>query len=282
MKNIFSPQTPDEGSPHGTGSGGNSAQANPKKGGKSATAIINEAIAASAGHRYGDGSEYGTIRYGSTSAGLAASQDSKVKLDLSKRSDLSALALAQEHITKMTGNPNFTTPVPSAPDFLAAYTAFNDALAACEAAKTAQKEATFLKDQQRANLDYFLTQRGNYVQNASDGDGTVILSSGFDVRSPRTPVGLLSAPTGLYITLNGTPGVLLLEWDSVAHSRSYVIQCSPANTMTREWAPFKTSSVAKLRIEGMSLGQMYAFRIAAVGGSTGQSDWSAEVVRMAA
>ena len=33
---------------------------------------------------------------------------------------------------------------------------------------------------------------------------------------------------------------------------------------------------------GLTLGQMFAFRIAAVGGSSGQSDWSAEVVRMAA
>ncbi len=32
----------------------------------------------------------------------------------------------------------------------------------------------------------------------------------------------------------------------------------------------------------MEIGKMWAFRIAAIGGSTGQSEWSAEVVRMAA
>jgi hypothetical protein len=86
----------------------------------------------------------------------------------------------------------------------------------------------------------------------------------------------------LHLTLNGTPGVMFLDWKSVPHARSYVIQCSPADTMAREWTPVKTSSTVKVKFDGLTLGKVYAFRIAAVGGSTGQSDWSAEVVRMAA
>ena len=89
-------------------------------------------------------------------------------------------------------------------------------------------------------------------------------------------------PVNLLLTLNGTPGVMHLTWSGVLHARSYVIQCSPAGTMARVWSPFKTASSTKLKIEGLTLGEVYAFRIAAIGGSTGQSDWSAEVVRMAA
>jgi hypothetical protein len=75
---------------------------------------------------------------------------------------------------------------------------------------------------------------------------------------------------------------MFLSWDVVANSRSYNIQVSPADTMARDWNPLLTSSTTKQRLSGMTLENIYAFRIAAVGGSTGQSDWSAEAVRMAA
>lgn len=261
-----------------TQSGG--AAAMPGAAGNSGAA---HAAGSPAGPRYGDGTRFDSgAHYALGDAADPAPQGAKVRLDLFRRSDLNLAQFSQEHVTAMTGNANFPTPTPSAPDFLAGLSAFQAAVSAAEAARVAAREATAVKDEARALLELLLNQRGNYVQSASNGNGPVILSSGFPLKNPPSPVGILPAPINLLIELNGTPGVMLLSWRHVAYARSYIIQCSVANTMTRDWQPFKTSSVAKLRIEGLTLGQVYAFRIAAVGGTTGQGDWSAEVVRMAA
>ena len=232
--------------------------------------------------RYGEAHYDSGVRYAIQNEVVPENQGAKVKLDLRQRTDTGIAQFSLDHITAMTGNTNFPTPNPSAPDFLAALTAFQTAYSAAETAKAAAKQAVSAKDEARAYLELLLSQRGNYVQIASNGNAPVILSAAFPVKNPPTTVGELPPPINLLITLNGTPGVMHLSWAGVAYARSYVIQCSPADTMEREWSPFKTSSSTKLKIDELVLGKIYAFRIAAVGGSTGQSDWSAEVVRMAA
>lgn len=209
-------------------------------------------------------------------------QGAKVKLQLYLKSDPVLSQFSTDHIAAMTGNTNFPTPTPNAVDFLAGLDLFQEAYSAAEMAKASLKEAIALKDEARAYLELLLNQRGNYVQIASNGNAPVILSAGFPVKNARVPVGELAYPLNLQAILNGTPGVLHLSWNAVSRARSYVIQCSPADTMAREWAPLKMSSTPKLKIEGLVLGKTYAFRVAAVGGSTDQSDWSAEAVRMAA
>ena len=233
--------------------------------------------------RYGDGTRFNHgARYAVAAGETPEPQGAKVKLDLRLRTDLGIGQFSLDHITAMTGNTNFPTPTPTAADFLAGLTAFQTAYSAAESAKAAAKQAVSAKDEARAYLELLLNQRGNYVQIASNGNAPVILSAAFPVKNPAVPVGELPPPVNLQLVLNGTPGVMHLSWDSVPYARSYVIQCSPADTMEREWSPFKMSTGTKLKADGLTLGKIYAFRISAVGGSTGQSDWSAEVVLMAA
>ena len=118
------------------------------------------------------------------------------------------------------------------------------------------------------------TQRGSYVDLVANGDPNVILSYGFQVRANPTPVGDLAAPANLSVELNGTPGLMLLTWEGVEKARAYNLQISPASTPARTWAPLLTSSTTKTRLDDLKLGQLYAFRVAAVGGATGQSPWS--------
>jgi hypothetical protein len=148
--------------------------------------------------------------------------------------------------------------------------------------RRASVAATGAMDTARAALDLILTQRGSYVDLVANGDPNVILSSGFQLRANPTPVGDLAAPANLSVELNDTPGLMLLTWEGVEKARAYNLQISPASTPARTWAPLLTSSTTKTRLDDLKLGQLYAFRVAAVGGATGQSPWSIEAVRMAA
>ena len=95
-------------------------------------------------------------------------------------------------------------------------------------------------------------------------------------------VGHLLPPLNLRIDLNGQAGVMILRWNRVAKALSYFVQCADATTDERVWTDLKTISNRKLILTDMEIGKMYAFRVASIGGSTGQSLWCPEVLRMAA
>lgn len=286
MKSVLCAPAPDEGSGLNSGAAP-SAQEMMEKAIQYAKANPQPAANAApgAGPHYGGGGTYDQpgLRYAVLDPVTPPTpMGDKVKQDLKSKVDSLLLTYAQTHIDKMAGNVYYPAPTPDDADFLVLFTEFKTAYEACEAAKDAQKAATAMKDEKRANLELGLSQRGNYVQTASNGNGPVILTSGFDVRSARTPVGVLPPPTNLSLELNGIAGAMALKWSGVPSARAYAIQISPANTMERNWTPYETTTATRYHCENMTLGQTYAFRIAAIGGSTGQSAWSVEVVRMAA
>ncbi len=234
--------------------------------------------------RYGQGYTYGqpNLRYGvGDGEDLPAPQGAKVRLDLYGRNDANLGQLAGQHITAMASNLNFTAPYPTAPDFLTVFTNFQNALAACEAAKQAQKQATSFKNEERDILALYLSQRGDYVQSASNGNAPVILTSGFDVKAAPTPVGVLAPPTNLVLTLNGVKGAMLLTYSGVPNARGFLIECSK-DVLPRAFTQVKNTSKTSYFMENMEVGETYVFRVAAQGGSTGQSPWSDEVIRGAA
>lgn len=279
MKTAISAPAPDEGAGNSNGIG----NGNSNGGGTPAAHPPAPQAQAADGPRYGQGGQYNHgLRYVLGAEGTPSSDGAKVKMDIGTRTNDNLLAYIANHIAAMTDNANFETPLPPAPEFLTLYQDYQAAQAAVMAAKTTYDDAISERDAKRGLMTEGMNARGAYVQTASNGNRNVIISSGLNVRSTPTPVGILPPPVNLLIELNGTPGLMLLSWGRVPYARSYVIQCSPADTMERVWSPFKTSSSARLRADGLTLGKVYAFRIAAIGGSTGQSDWSAEVVRMAA
>ena len=94
----------------------------------------------------------------------------KIKLGLFHMPIPDKIALAARIVTAMTGNPNFTTPVPALADITAKktalLTAYNDALS-----KRAQaKAATDLMADNEKELDRSLMLESLYVENESVGD----------------------------------------------------------------------------------------------------------------
>jgi Fibronectin type III domain len=203
----------------------------------------------------------------------------KVKLDLKDKSDSELYEFAQQHITAMAGNVNFTTPDPLAPAFLTLVTNFNTALQAAIVAQAAAKEKTSLKEDARAVLETGLRARGNYVENKSNGVEAIILSAGLPVKNPSAPISELMAPANLAATMGSLEGQVKLKWKAVRGAVSYIVQKS-AEVSPRVWSQVTISPNARATVTGLTSGDTYAFRVCAVG-TVGQGPWSDEAVKMA-
>jgi hypothetical protein len=232
------------------------------------------------GPHYGDGSTYEHAHYAVGDPGVPINEGAKVKMELSSRSNENLQGYVGNHITQMTGNPNFTTPAPTAPVFLGLFQTFQTALATAMSAKTAYEDALTARDAARAALVEAMNTRGAYVQTASNGNTNVIVSSGLNVRNAPTPVGQLAPPADLKAELNGVAGVVKLQWKATPNARGYLVQCSP-DVHPREFTNLANTTKPRAQKE-LVVGETYVFRVAASGGSTGQSYWSPEVIRGAA
>lgn len=303
MKHKFRAPSPAKGPGQKNIGGATPAPESPAKAVKTAKALkrsrtpasaVQEAVAASAATpapasttqpRYDQGLRFDTpgLRYpvGDTVV-LPADEGAKVKLSLASRNNENVANFTANHILQMEGNLNFPTPLPPAAEFDPVYQDFQTKLNTWLSAQTVLRDASTALAAARVQLDSYLNARAAYVQSASNGNTNAIISSGFQVRSARTPVGELPCPTDLKLELNGVPGVMYLSWTPVVKARGYNIQWSYADTLERNWLPYETTTAARYKCTELELGKVYAFRIAAIGGTTGLSDWSAEVVRMAA
>ena len=209
------------------------------------------------------------------------SDGAKVKLDLASRNNDNLLAFATQHDQDMTDNAYYAAPMPAAPEFEAILTGYSQKLTDWMSARSAANVASSALSTARTNLEGALSTRGSYVQIASNNNAEVILSSGFDVRAPRTPSVPLDAPTGLAVELNGVSGLMMLSWNADAYAKGYLLQYSEDVT-PRQWQVQPRVSSAKLSLADMTLGKTYIFQAASLGGSTGQSPWCPEVSRAAA
>jgi hypothetical protein len=200
----------------------------------------------------------------------------KVKLNLKDKSDSDLLTFAQAHATALTGNANFTTPLPAASAFTAALTPFSTALGNFNTAQAAAKLATTMKDTARLGLENALTQRGNYVEltAASAADpAAVIESAGFSVRSNLTPPAMPAMATNLSITAGDNAGELDLQWDPTPGARTYDVETSPEPMTPTSWTAQPSVTKSKAVLLGLTSGSKMWLRVRGVGpGGTGA--WS--------
>lgn len=192
----------------------------------------------------------------------------KVKLDLFSKTDNDLLPFAQAHETAMTGNANFTTPLPSATAFTSVRAAYATALGAFNAAQAAAKLATQNKDTARAALESALTARGNYVEltAASAADPVAVIeSANFAARSAKTPSGVPAPVANLSITAGDNAGELDLQWNPVPGATHYNLQISPEPVTPASWVTQADASKSWTAVFGLTSGSKVWARVRAVG-----------------
>jgi hypothetical protein len=209
----------------------------------------------------------------------------KVKLGIRNTTDAAFLGIVRCSVQQMEDNPNFPDPMPTQDLMAEAVEALAQAMADADSARSAAIAATSRKDTLRAQLEQLYGLRGNYVAMVSGGNPNMIMSGGMRVRKDPSPIGELDMPSGLVCDLNGNAGMMILTWDVVTNAQTYLVQMAAItpemDSADFPWVSLNPCSTRKLTITELTLGQRYAFRVAAVGGKTGQGYWSPPVMRTA-
>lgn len=215
----------------------------------------------------------------------------RVLLNFAAASDHDLEETAGHVLTSLYGNPVYPAPPVPTADLQAALTAFTDAIAAQGQGGT---QATAAKEQAREALILPLRRLALYVQSTIQGNPAYglaeLLGSGFDAVSTNRAQHPLATPAILRIDNAGT-GALTLRVGRVDNARMYEVESqtipSPAMVaagLKADPGPWTSSgmfsSTRGMTVTGLMSGAMYNFRLRAVGGSTGYSDWSDPVGHM--
>jgi hypothetical protein len=146
------------------------------------------------------------------------------------------------------------------------------------------KAATAEKDNKRADLLVLLKKLAAYVQEASNNDLAMLLSSGFDAASNNRAQYPLSKPAITRIVTGMTGEALVtMTTEKIARGCELRVAEIGADGVPGEFVtlPFSTSS-RNISVTERVPGRLYAYQGRTMGGSTTYSDWSDQIVQRAA
>ena len=139
------------------------------------------------------------------------------------------------------------------------------------AAQTGGPGDTAAKNNSRQALLGDLRRVATYVQMTCNDDPALLLSSGFQAQSTNRASTPLEQPQSLSIK-NGGSGQLVATIDPVRNANMYEGRIKIEGG---DWLPSVfTGDSQHIYFKGLTPGKTYTVQVRALGGSTGQSDWS--------
>jgi hypothetical protein len=182
-------------------------------------------------------------------------------------------------ITCMDGNPAFPNPriplvPPVPPDPTAPMdmtTRMNNLQAAITAAVGGGMALTAVKNAALETAFEGLDANAFYVQTMARTDLSMLLSSGYQAMSKNRAQSVLDVPAILNID-NSISTQLNVRLTPITNALGYEVQTCIG---TAPWVTVMFSPQARnVTLTGLTTGTVYNVRARALGGSTGQSDWS--------
>ena len=179
-------------------------------------------------------------------------------------------------IDGLTSNAQYPQPPETPASLTSKKTAFDQAV--IKAARGGSL-ATAQKNAARAALIDALAKDASYVDINCDEDQSLLLSSGYEAVSTNRAQRMLNPPQ---ITSVHSPqsGQLKARIEADPNSKSFVGRIKEASGS--EFGPsisFKNSR--SIIFHGVTAGVTYVLELMAIGGTTGQSDWSDPATKMA-
>ncbi len=175
----------------------------------------------------------------------------------------------------LTNNPDLLTPPVAATVITTLQQVFDDAIVK---ALDGSKLDTVAKNAARLDLITSLDKNASYVDINCDDDLSVLLSSGYQAVSANRAQAILNAPDVMAVDSPQT-GALKVRIKPDYKSKSYVGRIKTA--AGSEFGPsISFASSRKIVFNGLTSGVTYVMQLCAIGGSTGQSDWTEPFTKM--
>lgn len=204
----------------------------------------------------------------------------RTKLNIRNLSVPDKVARGRQIVMAMTNNANFSNPHPPLSDVTAFLATLEQAHTSLQAAKADVKAKATAQQDAEAKVNQILGQLAAYVESIAGSDEKIITSAGLETKIARSTPSVSSPPTGLSTTAGDHEGEIDLAWKKVANAKSYTIQFSPDPPAPESWSHATIATASSARIEKLTSGKRYWFRVAAVG-AMGQSGWSEPATKIA-
>jgi len=201
------------------------------------------------------------------------SKSQKAIVDFRKLRAAALIPQCEFIITSMTGNTSFPTPPIPLTEVQALLDSYSAALSA---AASRDRNKVALKNELRLQLNEMLTKLGNYVNLQSDGDITMIISSGFELSKLPQP-RYISTPGNVKVKQGVNAGSLVCKIKADKAATSYIHMMSPAGVP--EWTSVTTSR-SRYEFTNLEQGKEYSFKVVVIG-SNDQTAQSATVNQFA-
>lgn len=188
----------------------------------------------------------------------------QIKIGLSGLNAAGLISKTNNIVAAMTGNADFPTPTPE----LTAIIAANSELqTAAEAAVYGDSRVILNRKNKQVIVEDLLRQLAAYVMMTANGDGAMIATSGFELRRLPEPMPPLAKPLSFVANRGTHDGSADLEWKSVRGSQSYIVEVSTSDPSvgTGNWTTAAITTKVKLKIENLTKGTYYWYRVMAVG-----------------
>jgi hypothetical protein len=201
-----------------------------------------------------------------------------IALKLDRRNAPDLIQFSRNIHAKMVANATiFTTPPVQMADLASA---IDDLEVAQQNTYGAGSSALLIRNEKMATVKALLEELALYVQMISRKDATIIDLAGMPMKSrgPRR-YDSLTVPEGLkaFIVRKGVVG---LKWNPIHNAKTYAIEYCP-DPMTQDgWKSGMTNSGANGRVENLTQGKTYWFRVRALGSDGLTSDWTEPLSQM--
>ncbi len=188
----------------------------------------------------------------------------KINIGFSGYSDTMLENKAASILQCMTGNPYFTSPIPTLAELTVAVDAYSTALvtaAGLGRVNVAEKNKT------RESLELLLTQLGMYVMYIANGDVAILTSSGYPLRKTGEP-RYLDSPGSVELENGITSGELVVSIVRPKGVVSFLHEVTPDPLTPDSVWQSTPGSRASFTFKNLEAGRKYWFRVAAVGNAS--------------
>lgn len=192
----------------------------------------------------------------------------KISLGFSKFSDSKLLTFADNVITRVSGIAVFSKIFPDVADVTNSRDEFRTALAN---AKDGGKSLTSTKNQKRGVLVANLKLWASYIEDHSNNDEALVLSTGFELYKKPTAGSRPQPPSGVRLLDGDLSGKATVKCDKLDNAISYESRYREA--ADSEWKIGPTSTRTTLNIEELKPGTVIWVQVRGFN-SHGHGEWS--------